>query len=91
MDLCQKVQASGASWITVHGRTSAQRHEPVNYEAIRIIKESVCIPVIANGDVKRLSDVSNVKELTGVDGKRCFSLSYFFWLNAKTRNFINIS
>ncbi|KAG1680892.1 tRNA-dihydrouridine(20a/20b) synthase [NAD(P)+]-like [Nymphon striatum] len=68
VELCRNAEACGASWITVHGRTAAQRHEPVNYESIKIIKESVGIPVIANGDIKRLSDVDKVHKLTGVNG-----------------------
>ncbi|XP_002739522.1 tRNA-dihydrouridine(20a/20b) synthase [NAD(P)+]-like [Saccoglossus kowalevskii] len=68
LDLCQKAEHAGVSWITVHGRTTEQRTEPVNYEDIKIIKENLSIPVIANGDVKSLKDVNRVHELTKVDG-----------------------
>ncbi|KAF7694115.1 tRNA-dihydrouridine(20a/20b) synthase [NAD(P)+]-like [Silurus meridionalis] len=68
VDLCQKAEAAGVSWITVHGRTADERHQPVHYDAIRIIKESLHIPVIANGDIKNPKDVESVYELTGVDG-----------------------
>ncbi|KAL8566374.1 tRNA-dihydrouridine(20a/20b) synthase [NAD(P)+]-like protein [Nucella lapillus] len=68
VELCQRAEKCGASWITVHGRTKEQRAQPVNFEAIRIIKDSVRIPVIANGDIKCLSDVASVTEKTGVDG-----------------------
>ena len=33
------------------------------------IQESVLIPVVANGDIKTESDVINVHEKTGVNGK----------------------
>lgn len=69
MDLCQKAESAGVSWITVHGRTSEERHQPVHYDAIKIIKDSVSVPVIANGDVKYLRDVQSTYQLTGVDGK----------------------
>lgn len=69
VDLCQKVEAAGVSWITVHGRTADERHQPVHYDAIRLIKESLRIPVIANGDIKTPRDVETVCELTGVDGR----------------------
>lgn len=69
VDLCQKAEAAGVSWITVHGRTADERHHPVHYDAIKTIKDSLCIPVIANGDIKTLKDVESIHELTGVDGK----------------------
>ncbi|XP_039523820.1 tRNA-dihydrouridine(20a/20b) synthase [NAD(P)+]-like [Pimephales promelas] len=68
VDLCQKVEAAGVSWITVHGRTSDERHQPVHYDAIKTIKDSLSIPVIANGDIKSLQDVEATYALTGVDG-----------------------
>lgn len=68
MDLCQKVEAAGVSWITVHGRTADERHQPVHYDAIKTIKSSLSIPVIANGDIKNMQDVESTRDLTGVDG-----------------------
>ncbi len=56
------------SWITVHGRTINERATPVNMEAMRIIKDSVSVPVVANGDVTCLDDVDRYQELTGVNG-----------------------
>ncbi|XP_054474118.1 uncharacterized protein LOC129106796 isoform X2 [Anoplopoma fimbria] len=69
VDLCQKAESAGVSWITVHGRTAEERHQPVNYDAIKTIKDSVSIPVIANGDIKHLRDVESTYQLTGVDGR----------------------
>lgn len=68
VDMCQKVAAAGASWITVHGRTTEQRGQPVNLEAIRLIRENIRIPVIANGDIRSLEDVDEVFQKTGVNG-----------------------
>ncbi|XP_048863870.1 tRNA-dihydrouridine(20a/20b) synthase [NAD(P)+]-like isoform X1 [Brienomyrus brachyistius] len=68
VDLCQKAEMAGVSWVTVHGRTVEERHQPVHYDAIRTIKDSVSIPVIANGDVKSLKDVESTCLRTGVDG-----------------------
>ncbi|XP_060901745.1 tRNA-dihydrouridine(20a/20b) synthase [NAD(P)+]-like [Labrus mixtus] len=68
VDLCQKAESAGVSWITVHGRTSEERHQPVHYDAIKTIKDSVSVPVIANGDIKNLRDVESIHQLTGVDG-----------------------
>ena len=58
------------SWITVHGRTINERASPVNMEAIRIIKDSVRVPVVANGDVTCLQDIDKYQQLTGVDGEQ---------------------
>ncbi|XP_061874852.1 tRNA-dihydrouridine(20a/20b) synthase [NAD(P)+]-like isoform X2 [Colius striatus] len=69
VDLCQKAEASGVSWITVHGRSVEERHQPVHYDAIKIIKQSMSIPIVANGDIKTLKDAENVHHLTGADGK----------------------
>lgn len=68
VDLCQKVEAAGVSWITVHGRTADERHQSVHYDAIKTIKDNLSIPVIANGDIKSMQDVEAIYELTGVDG-----------------------
>ena len=56
------------SWVSVHGRTKEQRKEPVNLEAVKLIRENIGIPVIANGDIKSLADVKMVHECTGVKG-----------------------
>nr|XP_054598699.1 B-cell receptor-associated protein 29 isoform X2 [Nothobranchius furzeri] len=68
VDLCQKAESAGVSWITVHGRTTDERHQPVHYDAIKTIKDSMSVPVIANGDIKYLCDVESTHQLTGVDG-----------------------
>lgn len=69
VDLCQKAEATGVSWITVHGRSVEERHQPVHYDAIKIIKQSMSIPIVANGDIKTLKDAENVHHVTGADGK----------------------
>lgn len=68
VELCRKAEAAGVSWVTVHGRTAEERHQPVHYDAIKIIKENMSIPVIANGDIKNLKDVATTHQATGVDG-----------------------
>lgn len=68
VDMCQKAEKAGVSWVTVHGRTKEQRGQPVNFEAIRTIKDSLQCPVIANGDIRSEEDVERIAELTGVNG-----------------------
>lgn len=69
VELAQAIEAAGAAWITVHGRTRHQRSsEPVDYEAIARVRQAVRIPVIANGDVTSLEAAYRIREVTGVQG-----------------------
>uniref|UniRef100_A0A7I5E8T5 tRNA-dihydrouridine synthase n=1 Tax=Haemonchus contortus TaxID=6289 RepID=A0A7I5E8T5_HAECO len=68
VDLCRKAERAGVSHLTVHGRTHLMRCEPVDYEAIRIVKESVSVPVVANGDITKLEQAIEIAKKTGVDG-----------------------
>ena len=68
VSLCRQLEAAGASFITVHGRTAAQRGQPVDLAAIRTIKQSLICPVLANGDVKSAADVERTVAETGADG-----------------------
>lgn len=68
VELARQVEHAGASWLTVHGRTPAQRHQPVNLAALRLIKDAINIPMVANGDICSLADVRRVHEATGCDG-----------------------
>jgi len=59
----------GVAFLTVHGRTAAERTTvPVHWDAIKLVKESVAIPVIANGDVTQWEDVEELYQKTGANG-----------------------
>ncbi|CCJ29241.1 unnamed protein product, partial [Pneumocystis jirovecii] len=69
VDWAQKVQAAGVDYMVVHGRRRNQKSsEPVNLDAIKLIKESLTIPVVANGDVFTLSDANCIAKYTNVNG-----------------------
>lgn len=55
--------------ITIHGRTRKQYYSgTAKYDMIKKVKESVTIPVIANGDITDSKKAFAVLEETGVDG-----------------------
>ncbi|KAJ2375376.1 tRNA dihydrouridine synthase [Coemansia sp. RSA 2607] len=69
IELVRRAQMMGVDWITVHGRTRHQKStEPVDYEIIRLVKETVDVPVLANGGIFDVADAEIMYEKTGVDG-----------------------
>jgi tRNA-dihydrouridine synthase B len=62
-------EASGIAAIAIHGRTRADFYEgEAEYETIREVKQSVRIPVIANGDVDTPKKAREVLDFTRADG-----------------------
>eukprot|EP00048_Salpingoeca_helianthica_P021428 m.12199 g.12199 ORF g.12199 m.12199 type:complete len:311 (+) comp5971_c0_seq2:127-1059(+) len=68
VEFARRAEHAGAAWVTVHGRTPKQRSQPVNIEAIRVVREALHVPVIANGDVNSIADAAHIRERTGVHG-----------------------
>jgi tRNA-dihydrouridine synthase B len=69
VDFAKMCENSGASYITVHGRTRAQGYSGVaDWNIIRDVKNSVKIPVIGNGDITSPEKAKEMIDLTGVDG-----------------------
>lgn len=55
--------------MSIHGRTPSQRiSEPSDNELLREIKQSISIPLIANGDCKMLADADRMYQIIGCDG-----------------------
>ncbi len=68
-DFAKRMEDAGASFITVHGRTREQFYSgKANYSVIKEIKDSVSIPVVANGDVIDSETAKLILEQTGADG-----------------------
>ena len=53
VEFAKRAEKAGAAWLTVHGRTPwCTSSATVRHEAIKLIKESVSIPVVANGGAR---------------------------------------
>lgn len=64
----QKLADSGADWITLHPRTAEQkRRGAADWSQITELKKAVKIPIIGNGDIQIVSDVTDMMKLTGAD------------------------
>lgn len=72
VEFARRMEAAGAQMITVHGRTRAQGYNgPARWEWITRVKQSVAIPVIANGDIFSVAAAVRCLEETGADGVMC--------------------
>ena len=65
----QLIEKAGAKAITLHPRTAKQTYKgKSNWELIKLLKETVSIPVIGNGDITQPIDILKMYEQTGCDG-----------------------
>lgn len=68
VEVAKICESAGAAAITVHGRTRHQYYKPpVDYDIIRAVRESVSVPVIANGDIDSAERAKKVMDITGCD------------------------
>lgn len=61
-------EAAGIQMLTLHGRTRADGYKgDAEYDTIRAVKQSVAIPVVANGDIDTPEKARYVLQYTGAD------------------------
>jgi len=66
VEIAQAIEAAGATELTVHARTKEEGYRPpAHWEYIHQIKDSISIPVIANGEVWKLEDYKKCKAISG--------------------------
>jgi len=69
LDYIRMVESSGVDFITVHGRTKKQKStEPCDWDTIKLIKETVSVPVLGNGSIFSRADADKYIAETGIDG-----------------------
>lgn len=68
-DLAMRFQDAGAKMITLHARFAKQGFEgEADWKLIAAMRESVKVPLIGNGDVKKPEDALRMVRETGCDG-----------------------
>ena len=68
VEFAEMCQDSGASYLTVHGRTRSDFYSgEADWQTIARVKEAVKIPVIGNGDITSPQDAKRMMDETGVD------------------------
>jgi tRNA-dihydrouridine synthase B len=69
LNIARIAEASGIQALAVHGRTREDGYkQAAEYETIRLIKQAVRIPVLANGDIDSPEKARLVLQSTGADG-----------------------
>jgi tRNA-dihydrouridine synthase B len=68
LDIAKTIEDHGGSMIAVHARTKSQGFQGMaDWDAIALIKQSVKIPIIGNGDVKTINDIERLFSHTRCD------------------------
>lgn len=69
LNFAKMAQEEGVSAITIHGRTPVQHFSgKADWEIIKLLKSSLSIPVIGNGDIKNYEDARSLISMTGCNG-----------------------
>lgn len=71
LKLAKVIEDSGCSMLVVHGRTREHKKQETgtaNWYIIKRIKETLRIPVVANGGMATYNDCLKCLEYTGCDG-----------------------
>lgn len=68
LSIARQAQNSGIKLLTIHGRTREQAYKgEAEYDTITEIKQTVKIPIVANGDIDSPQKAKAILEKTGAD------------------------
>ncbi|QLB41181.1 tRNA dihydrouridine synthase DusB [Mannheimia pernigra] len=68
LTIAKIAEQSGIKALTIHGRTrSCLFNGEAEYESIKAVKQTVSIPIIANGDIRSAEKAKSVLDYTNVD------------------------
>uniref|UniRef100_T1GK17 tRNA-dihydrouridine synthase n=1 Tax=Megaselia scalaris TaxID=36166 RepID=T1GK17_MEGSC len=69
VELSRQMEACGVSFLTLHGRTPySKTADPVIHQGIKVVKDSLRVPLIANGNIKSIEDALEMHSITNCDG-----------------------
>lgn len=73
LEFAERLEANGASWITLHARhVSARRRRqgPADLNQVKILAESdsLTVPIVSNGNVRVWGDLAENAKFTHADG-----------------------
>lgn len=66
--LCQTLEKAGASFLTIHARTPEMRNEPIELDNLKLLRDCVRLPLIANGDAKDLGSAETLFKESRCEG-----------------------
>ncbi|MBQ3854159.1 MAG: tRNA dihydrouridine synthase DusB [Anaerovibrio sp.] len=68
LEMAKLAEEAGVQAVAVHGRTREQFYrDQADWKIIRQVKESLHIPVIANGDIRSVQDLIKIREVSGCE------------------------
>jgi tRNA-dihydrouridine synthase C len=68
LDNALAIEAAGAAELTVHARTKVEGYAPpARWEALAPLREALTIPLIANGDIRTVTDYQRCREISGCE------------------------